>query len=300
MQINRLLETVYLLIEKKKITARELSDYFEVSQRTIYRDVEALSAAGIPVYAEKGKGGGIRLLDNYVIKKSLLSEQEQVNLLASLQGMQALNGPELDPVLRKLATLFEKKDADWIEVDFSHWGGGAAEREKFNDLKSAILSKNRIAFDYFSAAGKKTGRCIEPLKLWFKGQSWYVYGFCLDKEALRFFKVSRIRQLRLLTDAFTRILPAGAIFDGPEISAAPISLVLKIAAAMAYRVYDEFDPAAITKNQDGSFMVMSDLPGDGWVEGYILSYGDAVEVIEPRWLREAIKQKLANSLKKYL
>ena len=87
MQINRLLETVYLLIEKKKITARELSDYFEVSQRTIYRDVEALSAAGIPVYAEKGKGGGIRLLDNYVIKKSLLSEQEQVNLLASLQGM---------------------------------------------------------------------------------------------------------------------------------------------------------------------------------------------------------------------
>ena len=84
MQINRLLETVYLLIEKKKITARELSDYFEVSQRTIYRDVEALSAAGIPVYAEKGKGGGIRLLDNYVIKKSLLSEQEQVNLLASL------------------------------------------------------------------------------------------------------------------------------------------------------------------------------------------------------------------------
>ena len=300
MQINRLLETVYLLIEKKKITARELSDYFEVSQRTIYRDVEALSAAGIPVYAEKGKGGGIRLLDNYVIKKSLLSEQEQVNLLASLQGMQALNGPELDPVLRKLATLFEKKDADWIEVDFSHWGGGAAEREKFNDLKSAILSKNRIAFDYFSASGKKTGRLIEPLKLLFKGQSWYVYGFCLDKEALRFFKVSRIRQLRLLTDAFTRILPAGAIFDGPEISAAPIRLVLKIAAAMAYRVYDEFDPAAITKNQDGSFMVMSDLPGDGWVEGYILSYGDAVEVVEPQWLREAIKQKLANSLKKYL
>lgn len=80
-----------------------------MSQRTIYRDVEALSAAGIPVYAEKAKGGGIRLLDNYVIKKSLLSEQEQVNLLASLRDAQALNGPELDPVLRKLATLFEKR-----------------------------------------------------------------------------------------------------------------------------------------------------------------------------------------------
>lgn len=299
MQINRLLETVYLLIEKKKITARELSDYFEVSQRTIYRDVEALSAAGIPVYAEKGQGGGIRLLDNYVIKKSLLSEQEQVNLLASLQGMKALNGPELDPVLRKLATLFEKKDPDWIEVDFSHWGGGAAEREKFNDLKSAILNKNRIAFDYFSAAGKKSGRCIEPLKLLFKGQSWYVYGFCLNKEALRFFKVSRIRQLRLLADSFDRTLPMGTVFETPEISAAPIRLVLKIDADMAYRVYDEFDPAAIIKEKDGSFVVTSSIPGDGWVEGYILSYGDAVEVVEPQWLRETIKQKLANGLKKY-
>ena len=300
MQINRLLEMVYILIEKKKITARELSDYFEVSQRTVYRDVESLSAAGIPVYAEKGKGGGIRLLDNYVIKKSLLSEQEQVNLLASLQGMNALNGPELDPVLRKLATLFERKDADWIEVDFSHWGGGVDEREKFNDLKSAILNKNRIAFDYFSASGKKTGRRIEPLKLLFKGQSWYVYGFCLSKEELRFFKVSRIRQLSLSTDSFTRTLPAGTVFEAPEISAAPIRLVLKIDAAMAYRVYDEFDPTAITKNQDGSFMVASSLPEGDWVVGYILSYGDATEVLEPQWLREGIKKKLENCLKKYL
>lgn len=93
-------------------------------------------------------------------------------------------------------------------------------------------------------------------------------------------------------------VPCGGVFDGPEISAAPIRLVLKIAAAMAYRVYDEFDPAAITKNQDGSFMVMSDLPGDGWVEGYILSYGDTVEVIEPQWLQEAIKQKLGEQFKK--
>ncbi len=300
MQINRLLEMVYILFEKKKVTARELADYFEVSQRTIYRDVESLSAAGIPVYAEKGKGGGIRLLDNYVIKKSLLSEQEQVNLLASLQGMKVLNGPELDPVLRKLATLFEKKDADWIEVDFSHWSGGVDEREKFNDLKSAILNKNRIAFDYFSASGKKTERIIEPLKLLFKGQSWYVYGFCLGKAELRFFKVSRIRQLRQLAEAFSRTLPEGTVLEKPEISASQIRLILRIDASMAFRIYDEFDPAAITKNQDGSFVVASRLPEDGWVYGYILSYGDAAEVLEPQWLREAIKKKLEDGLKKYL
>ncbi|MBU4540305.1 MAG: YafY family transcriptional regulator [Firmicutes bacterium] len=300
MQINRLLEMVYILFEKKKVTARELADYFEVSQRTIYRDVEALSAAGVPVYAEKGKGGGIRLLDNYVIKKSLLSEKEQTNLLASLQGMNVLNGPEVDPVLRKLATLFEKNDADWIEVDFSHWGGGVDEREKFNVLKNAILEKNSIAFDYFSATGKKTGRTIEPLKLMFKGQAWYVYGFCLNKEALRFFKVSRVRQLRVLADSFSRTLPAGTVFEKTEISSSQIRLVLKIDAAMAYRVYDEFDPAAISKDQDGSFVVENQLPEGDWVEGYVLSYGDAAEVLEPQWLREAIKKKLENSLRKYL
>lgn len=300
MQINRLLEMVYILFEKKKVTARELADYFEVSQRTIYRDVEALGAAGIPVYAEKGKGGGIRLLDNYVIKKSLLSEKEQVNLLASLQGMNVLNGPEVDPVLRKLATLFKKKDADWIEVDFSHWGGGIDEREKFNDLKNAILGKNKIAFDYFSASGQKTERTIEPLKLMFKGQSWYVYGFCLSKEALRFFKVSRIRQLRQLSEDFFRILPEGPVFEKPEIGGSQIRLILKIDAAMAYRIYDEFAPASITKHQDGSFLVVSYLPEDDWVQGYILSYGDATEVLEPQWLREAIKKKLENSLRKYL
>lgn len=291
---------VYILFEKKKVTARELADYFEVSQRTIYRDVEALSSAGIPIYAEKGKGGGIRLLDNYVIKKSLLSEKEQVNLLASLQGMKALNGPEVDPVLRKLATLFEKKDADWIEVDFSHWGGGVDEREKFDVLKNAIIKKNRIVFDYFSAAGKKTERAIEPLKLLFKGQSWCVYGFCLTKVEHRFFKVSRIRNLEILSQSFSRTIPQSIDLQISKQVSALIPLVIKIDASMAYRIYDEFDPATIRRHQDGSFVVSSHLPEDGWLQGYILSYGDAAEVLEPQWLREAIKKKIENGLKKYL
>lgn len=300
MQVNRLFEMVYMLIEKKKVTAREFADYFEVSMRTIYRDVEVLSAAGIPIYTEKGKSGGICLLSNYVIQKSVLSENDQINVLSSLQGMKALNVPEVEPVLRKLAVLFEKNNADWIDVDFSNWGSGLEEQEKFNHLKNAILKYQRIRFDYYSSYGEATTRTIEPLKLLFKGQAWYLYGFCLSKAEDRFFKVSRIRNLEVLAEYFVRETSPQVDFELFKRTPQEFLLVLKIEASMAFRVYDEFDQQAIEKQADDSFIVSVRLPEDGWIEGYLLSYGDAVEVMEPLWLREQIRKKLVNSLKKYV
>ncbi|WP_010250716.1 helix-turn-helix transcriptional regulator [Acetivibrio cellulolyticus] len=300
MQINRLLEIVYILFEKKIVTAKELSEHFEVSQRTIYRDVDALSAAGIPIYANKGKGGGISLLDNYVIKKSILSEKEQIDILASLHGMKALNVPDVEPVLKKLATLFDKNDANWIDVDFSNWGSNSDEKEKFNLLKTAILNKNRIEFDYYSSYGEKTERSIEPLKLLFKGQAWYVYGFCTVKSDYRTFRVTRIKNLALLNEKFARITPKDILTESHETTTKIIKLVMKISSSMAYRVYDEFEQNSITKTADGSFIATANLPESEWVYGYVLSFGDYGEVIEPEYVREMIKSKLENSLKKYL
>ena len=106
MQINRLFEIVYILLDKKTVTARELSEHFEVSKRTIYRDIEILSQAGIPIYTTKGKGGGISVLPEFVLNKSILSDREQNEILSALQSLNALNGSTADPVLNKLATLF--------------------------------------------------------------------------------------------------------------------------------------------------------------------------------------------------
>jgi len=147
MQIQRLLEMVYILLEKKMVTAKELAEHFEVSQRTIYRDVEILSASGIPIYTNKGKGGGICLIDHFVMNKSILTEEEQINILASLQGMKSLHVPDIEPVLKRLATIFDKHDSNWIDVDFSHWGSHTEDTDKFNLLKTAILNKNRVEFD---------------------------------------------------------------------------------------------------------------------------------------------------------
>ena len=300
MQINRLFEIVYILLDKRTITAKELASRFEVSIRTIYRDIDTLSAAGIPIYTSKGKGGGISILADFVLNKSLLSQQEQTEILSSLQSLNAVKGPDLDPVLNKLSVLFNKQGLNWIDVDFSRWGSDSSEREKFTLLKSGILNQKLVTFDYFSSYGEKSKRTVEPLKLLFKGQSWYLYGFCRTKHDFRIFKITRIKNLCCLTENFKRVIPID-IWDKPaSYQHRMITIVLRIEARMAYRLYDEFEHECITKNTDGSFTVTTTFPEDEWVYGYVLSYGNDAEVLEPKHIRDIIKNKFATGLKNYL
>jgi predicted DNA-binding transcriptional regulator YafY len=299
MKIDRLLEMVYVLFEKKNVTAKELSNYFEVSQRTIYRDLETLSAAGIPIYTSKGKGGGIRLLDSYVMKKSMVTDKDQLEIISSLQGMNALNVPGVEPVLKKLGILFQRNESKWIDVDFSHWGSGEDEKEKFMKLKSAIIYKKRIQFDYYSTNGEYSERIMEPLQLIFKGQAWYVYGFCMVRNAYRMFRVTRINKLNVTDESFERCLEEENRFFVAEANE-PITMVLQIDPFMAFRVYDEFEHSEIVKNDDGSFTVTKTLPENDWVYGYILSFGASAQVLEPKNLRDSIRKILENSLKKYI
>lgn len=300
MQINRLFEMVYILLNKKTVTARELADHFEVSTRTIYRDVDAISAAGIPVYTNKGKGGGISLLGDFVFNKSVLSAQEQNEILISLQSMKAVTFPDIEPVLNKMSLLFNKAESNWIEVDFSRWGSERDERDKFSLLKNAIINNRVIFFDYFSSYGEKTSRKVEPLKLVFKGQGWYLLGFCRLKNSFRIFKISRIKKLEMKEEVFKREAPAEAIdLTGAPDSPLMITVTLKIDGKMAYRVYDEFSEKDIQQNDDGCFTVKVSLPEDEWVYGYILSFGPYAEVLEPESVRHMITERLKIIMKQY-
>lgn len=298
--MNRLFEIVYILLAKKTITAKALAEHFEVSIRTIYRDVDTLAAAGMPIYASKGKGGGIRIIDDFVLNKSLVSEQEQKEILMSLQSMNAVKVFDVEPVLNKLSVFFKKQGINWIDVDFSRWGSDDSERKKFNLLKTGILNSVLVSFDYFSSYGEKTIRTVEPIKLVFKGQSWYLYGFCRAKNDFRIFKITRIKNLCCLEETFKREIVQDIWKNHEEYSHRMITLVLKIEAKMAYRLYDEFDDTCIEKNEDGSFTVTTDFPEDEWVYGYILSYGKYAEVLAPAHLRESIRKKFAEGLHKYL
>jgi len=298
MQINRLFEIVYILLNKKTITAKELAERFEVSIRTIYRDIDTLGTAGIPVYMSKGKGGGISLLDNFVLNKSILSDNEQNEILAALQSLNAISYPNVDSVISKLGMLFNKADYNWIDVDFSHWGSG--DKEKFSLLKTAIVNKKIITFEYYSSYGEKTGRTVEPLQLWFKDKAWYLKGYCLTKQEYRIFKLNRMKNISLTEKTYQRellqLLPDEQTRKN-SISIVEIKLNLK--SCIAYRVYDEFDENDIVRNVDGNFDVTVSYPEDDWVYGYILSFGSYAEVISPKHIRNIVIGKLEDTLKQY-
>ena len=208
MQVNnRLFEIVYILMRKRKVTAKELADKFEVSTRTIYRDIETLSRANIPIYASKGKEGGIGLLDEYVLNKAILSEEEQNQILFALQGMEKVSGQEEKHILEKLSTLFNKQVNDWIKIDFSNWEEYSMKEERFDRIKSAILNKNKIEFTYYNSNGEESRRMVEPLQIWFKDKSWYLISYCRLKEDYRIFKMARIKEIKILEEHFERELP---------------------------------------------------------------------------------------------
>lgn len=187
MQINRLFEMVYLLLNKKQMTAKELAEHFEVSTRTIYRDVEALSVAGIPIYMSKGKGGGISLLPEYILNKAVITEAERTDILSSLQAVQAVSVTEAGTALDKLGSLFGAQDIDWIEVDFGLWGDGEKEAGFFELLRNAVLDRKIVQFQYAATESAMKLRTVEPLKLVFKGSNWYLYAYCRLREDYRFF-----------------------------------------------------------------------------------------------------------------
>lgn len=297
MQVNRLFEIIYILLEKENVTAKELAEHFGVSVRTIYRDIDVLSRSNIPIYTNQGKGGGINLLDNFVLDKSLISEDEQNQILFALQSFEKLNVNNEKMLLDKMSILFNKATRNWIEIDFSSWGTDSTQNERFNKIKEAILNKKVVEITYFNSYGEENIRQVEPLQIWFKDKSWYIKAFCRLKQDYRIFKIAIIRDIKILDEHFERELP---VEKEEKTKFKVISLKLEISKEMAYRVYDEFEKENISKNENGDFIVNVEYPENEWVYGYILSFGEYVKVLSPEYAKDIIKKRLEKTIKKYL
>ena len=281
MKNDRLFQILYLLLEKGTITAPELSRALEVSVRTIYRDIDALSLAGVPVYATQGKNGGVSLLPNYAFDKALLTDEEQNQILFAIQSLRAVDQP-VDALLSKLGGLFQKQNASWIEVDFSRWGMGSTDNVRFERLKTALLSRRALEIVYCSTSGETNRRVILPVKLIFKDKSWYLHAYCRMQEDYRLFKVSRIVEMTVLDERFGELPDELPPIEQPYAALpALIPLRLLFSPAVAFRVYDEFERSMIEPQPDGSMLVRAQLPQDSWVTGYLFSFGTEVTVLEP-------------------
>ncbi len=296
MQESRLFQIVYYLLDKGQATAPELAARFEVSVRTIYRDIDALSAAGIPVYAEVGRNGGIRLMNDFVLDQVVLSGEEKQEILAALQSVNITRNIAESRTLQKLSALFAIPSENWLEVDFSRWGNQGFDKEKFELLKSAVIHCRQVKIRYAGADGGEGERNVQPYKLVYRSKAWYLKAFCMEKQDMRTFKLNRILELTLLEEHFVcRSFP-----EEPGDAEENYPLVtLRFPKEMAYRVYDEFDQNQIERQENGDLIAAARMPEDGWLISFLLSFGTQVEILSPAYLREEIVRQAGKIVEKY-
>ena len=292
MQESRLFKIVYHLLDKGRATASELAEKFEVSVRTIYRDIDVLSGAGIPIYAEAGRNGGIYLMNGFVMDKAVLTEEEKREILTALHSINSTSNIDNSQILQKLSAIFNVGSESWLEVDFSRWGNNKTDNAKFELLKSSVIHQRCVKITYANSYGTISERIVQPLKMSYKSMSWY----CTEKQDYRIFKLTRIITAEMLSDTFDK----KSFPELDEMSEQVYStIVLHFAKEISYRVYDEFDNTQISTEENGDLIVSVEMPEDEWLIGYLLSFGTHVDIVKPAHLKDIVAKQAKSIYEKY-
>lgn len=301
MQIDRLIQIVFLLLSHKNLTAKQLGEELGVSTRTICRDINILSIANIPITAQKGYGGGLSFMQGFSLDKSYFTQAEQRNIIQALQILKSANYPDADKSLNKVAGLFSHNlQSEWLEIDFSYWGSPKKERNNITALERAIINKYVITFTYFNAELTITNQTVEPMKLVFKSHAWYLIAYSHNKNDIRTYKMSRIRDIQITNQLFNRQIPENFSITPiyREEYNTPI-FILHFSEKIAYKVYDEFQEKYIKKLEDGTLEVTFRYQLSDWTFRYLLSFGEHVKIIAPIEARNMLKEKAKKILSMY-
>ncbi len=305
MKIDRLLSITIMLINRPMLTAKELSERFEVSIRTIYRDIDAISAAGIPVTSYQGKKGGFCLIDNYRVDRQLLNLNDMISIVTALKGVNtSLDDNDIRDTIEKIESLVPdnkredvQRQSNRIIIDLSPWEAGGNQKEKLETVNEAITTNHLISFDYRNLYGQDSRRKIEPMSLILKGYLWYVYGYCRKREDYRIFRLSRMRNMEITDIAFiNRNQPfiESDFFESDK--RIPIKIKLRFAPSAKNRVEELFDEYPNVVDEKGRITVDVSFPEDEWVYSTLLSYGPDCEVLSPPHIRDIIKKRLESAL----
>lgn len=211
MKVDRLMSIVLILLDKERISAQELADRFEVSLRTIYRDIDAIDLAGVPIRSTPGVGGGFEIMPDYKMDSKVFSTAD---LSAILMGLSSLSnmvrGDELINALAKIKSFIPADRAKEIElkanqiyIDLSQWTGNNNIQPHVEIIKVALQENKLLTFEYIAHQGNKTKRIVEPYQLVMKSSHWYLYGYCQNRNDFRLFRLSRMSGLQILEDTFT-------------------------------------------------------------------------------------------------
>ena len=315
MKLDRLLAITMLLLNRKRVGAKELADRFEVSLRTIYRDLESINQAGIPIVSFAGSAGGYEIMDNYRVDRQMLSLEELQAIIVALRGVRAtMDDRDVGKLLDKVGALVAKSEQGEAEslsrellIDINPWQGGQEEKEKLSLLRQAIRQSQLIQFAYISGHGEDSERCCEPMSVVLKGYLWYVYGYCRLRDDFRIFRISRISQLRLLSETFERRevvieqlgYNMGQAMRGEEKDRSLIRLLLRFEPRAKARVQDYFAKECIAIEKEGTLLVDVRQPEEPWLYSMLLGYGADVKVLEPQHVAQELVRKAQNIIQLY-
>ncbi len=301
MRIDRMLSIVVILLNRRKIKAQALADRFEVSLRTVYRDIEAINLAGIPIISNQGGGGGYEIPENYKLNKQYLSPSDMKSILSALKGVNAaLDDNELELIYEKIQSLLPGSDEkrtnpgdEYIVFDTIGWDNSDRDAKKIHTLYGAIKSRQLVQIKYIDGQGKKSLRLIEPMTVIQKGISWYVFGFCLKREDFRMFKLSRIKEVLNTKKTFLRKKGNYRdLFEKFHSHGKMVNMILRFSIRMKHIIEDHFENASILDQDDNTITIKIKIPEGEWAIGMVLSYGDQVEIISPKFMRRTIGQRV--------
>lgn len=300
MKIDRLLGIVTILLQKGKSTAPELAEHFEVSTRTIFRDVEDICMAGIPLVCTQGGGGGITIAEGYRLDHSALTQEELQNILSGLKGINSVTeGPKVERLIEKLTpgkpSVVTAQDNIVIDLA-SHYKASLS--EKIELIKTAISHGKHVGFDYYSEKGKFP-RLIEPYYIAFKWSAWYVYGFCTDKQDFRLFKLNRMWNACEINRTFTRrALPQDEFTLDDYLEDSETALVL-FEGSSEYLIAEEYGPDSYEKLEDGRLKMKLKYTNRKYIVRWLLGFGGSAVVLNPPDLAAEIQDAVKKMNRNY-
>ena len=298
MKSDRLIGILSILLQEEKTTAPELAEKFEVSRRTINRDIEDLCKAGIPIKTAQGSGGGISIMDGYRIDRTILTSKDMQMILAGLRSLDSISGSRYySQLMEKLqtgsSTFISGRDS--ILIDLSSWYRSSL-APKIEVIQSAIEKRNLLEFRYYAPSGESS-RMIEPYYLVFRWSSWYIWGWCTTRENFRLFKLNRMDGVVETNRSFDcRNAPLPDL-SNEKIFPGGIKVKALFLPDMKWRLVEEFGPQCFTETDDGRLLFTADYTDMDNLLSWLLTFGAKAEVLEPTEVRDKIRH-IAEALEK--
>lgn len=301
MKVDRLVSIIMILLDKKRISAQELADMFEVSPRTIYRDIDAINMAGIPVRGASGVGGGFEIMENYKVDKQVFSTGDLSALLmglSSLSGM--MRGDELVNALAKVKSFIpadRAKEIEWkanqIYIDVNSWMGNMSIQPYLEIMKTALQESKLLSFEYMDQYGNKTSRTAEPYQLVWKSSHWYLQAYCYKRNEFRLFKLARMANLEMKEETFTPRDYQKPQLDFTDIlTTMQTNIKIRIHKSIMDRVLDCCSYEHFIPDGDDHYIVNFPFIENDYYYGILFSFGNKCECLEPLHIRLEMKRRL--------